>query len=466
MATNLLEVDIQLAAASDSAEHLLRSIGLEHDAAAVRSRTAAARHAGSFVASSLRHRANGLRSNESLFLQKTERSHRETAAALHGLPDVAPPAAIDAADVWDRLSRLGNTLAALDDRNDLVAAHHREALLAMRAELIADFGVGEWQAVAYQAAGIDPTRWVADLGLYANDRWVRGVYDFYTSLFQADDRLQWAGLGAMVGQQFYAAWQDIYVLRHVADDGQRMKYLLELSGAPALPDVLWDVMDVAISPFPGTALVEHVTSEELEWLEVRMLDMQRQIFDDLAWQHLAFRIGGIDALETAFGESALDLRTLDWWRMIETGQSLSVLAGTIGLLWREQSVIIQDDYDAIRGRHGPIGDALALLLTWLADSPIPGSHPYREVFSRTRHVPIAAGRLFPFVPNSIPIQEPVGDVTAFEDRWAWILDDIVPAYSAVLDDPVAVEAWLEEPVVVRARAERMLWFLPYPADRR
>jgi hypothetical protein len=107
-----------------------------------------------------------------------------------------------------------------------------------------------------------------------------------------------------------------------------------------------------------TDLAGHLTGEEIEWYEDRFLMMQREIFDDLAWQHEAFVLGGVPLMREIASRYPTEMlpRDIDAWEGIGSGDAERIKDGNTDLLLREQERVIQDDYDAMRDHHGPVGD--------------------------------------------------------------------------------------------------------------
>ncbi len=325
----------------------------------------------------------------------------------------------------------------------------------------------QWQELAYLRAGIDGDSWDPSEGLLANDDNVQAVYAYYGELWSDHNELQWAGMANLVGPMFYAGWQDIYAVRHVTDPGDRIDYLGRLIGTPDLPG--WADEALGHMPLGPLDVPEHLAGEELGWYEDRFLVMQKEIFDDLAWQHEAYLWGGIGAIRSvaASQPDAIDPQTLSAWEDIDTGDPELIDRGNEQLLYREQSQVIQDDYDAMRGHHGPVGEAFTYMTTTMADNPIPGGQPYREFdpivleLDATPTVPII-GWDPPGPEAHITTPFPAGNIADFNDRWAWISEDMLPNYETLVHDPSAMQQIVDTPVTDRADDARQLPDLPYP----
>jgi hypothetical protein len=267
----------------------------------------------------------------------------------------------------------------------------------------------------------------------------------------------------LVGPLFYAGWQDLYVARNLADGGDRLKYLTQMLGLPRLPGIAYGAADLVQDLTPAGLLAD-LSEEELEWFEQRFLSMQKQIFDDMAWKHSAYSLGGIELMREMSRDGELDPRELTPFEGIASGVPARVQAANKALLEREQRYVIQNDYDAIRDHHGPVGEAFSQMLTWTANNPIEGGDSYRHDHHHNPEVPIPVpGPIGFFVDPrvTLPIEVPSGNVADFEDRWRWIEEDMLPAYLRGLEDPEHMQEIVDRPVADRADDRRMVP-LPYP----
>jgi len=320
----------------------------------------------------------------------------------------------------------------------------------------------QWQQLTYFEAGI--THWDPAQGLLANDHNVQAVYTFYGRTFLENPNLQWAGMANLVGPLFYAGWQDLYTARNVADPGDRTGYLNQMLGLPKLPGPLQDGVESVLSPFGA---VGAIGGDELGWYERRFLTMQKKIFDDLAWKHTAYSLGGIDLMRQLRANGQLQPRELQPFEDIASGDPTRIADGNQALLYREQHYIIQPDYNAMRTHDGPVGPAMTEALTWTANNPIPGGHSYAHDFHHDAHIPVSVVPGVPFLPFGphvdvpVPVSVPTGNIADYNDRWRWISQDMLPAYRHLLQDPGQMQALVNQPVAARARKYR-LTPLPYP----
>jgi hypothetical protein len=228
-----------------------------------------------------------------------------------------------------------------------------------------------WRYQAYAEAGIDADAWAPARGLDANDETARAAWDDYRTLYLSDpERYEWAGLAWFAGATVYAGVQDLSVttdaLRTV-DDLDEGRQLLGRLYPPAQVDLL----------LAGATLPEVV--DDLDQIEADMMGMQRQTFDDIAWRHVAFREGGLQAMEGAFAFGYLGRREVGVWRDIDRGRPQSVARANRNLAYVEQHDVIGDDFTRLRTGRGIVGHAFTLATSAVAASPVPGGRPFREV---------------------------------------------------------------------------------------
>jgi hypothetical protein len=284
-----------------------------------------------------------------------------------------------------------------------------------------------------QQLGIDPAAWDTSKGLSFNDDRIRRSYEYYADLFRRHPELQWAGMAKLAGTQVYGGIQDLHALRALSSD-ERLRWLAE--AIPGLP--------------PGTAhVLANASTAELDWYEDKLVDMQKQIFTDMGWQHHAYDRGGIDEMRRLASTGALPAEMLPVWEDIASGDPERIKQGNEALIVREQDMILQDDYDEILQR--PTGGAFTALLSATANSPVPGGAPFRDVVNDIR------------IGDDITLDSPLptGNVANWDDRWRWVTEDMLPAYERQLDSNMeGLRAEVDRPVEERAQDYR-LTPLPY-----
>lgn len=195
----------------------------------------------------------------------------------------------------------------------------------------------------------DEAQWDASAGYAANRARILRLYDYYARVATGQpDALLWAGLGRMAG------------------------------GAV-----------VGGLDFMVATLGESMTTQ-------KMVQIGKDIFTDLAWQHEAWLENPDHCIELAARydtEHAGEGRRsyADAWRKIRSGGD--VAGGNLDFLWNEQWIIIQPRYDEIRAvDNGLFGFQRARAFA-------NNIHPYHR----------------PFIERL-----PSGDITLAPDRWSWI----------------------------------------------
>ena len=346
-----------------------------------------------------------------------------------------------------------------------------------------------WQHEALARAGIDGAAWDPSLGLALNDASARAAWELYAQLYAENpERFLWAGMAKLAGATFYAAFQDIHVLRRALEDGA----LTADQAADALERMFPGMPPEAIARLTSGGL--GALAGELRFVETTFLRMQRNIFDDLAWQHLAYQQGGLAAMEALHRQRALDDVQIRAWRDIGSGDRQRVEQGNLELLRYEQDQVIGDDYDDIRDRS-PVTWALTVGMSHIADSPIPGGRPFREVVPYEVNVRVDTPDRLPLVPDwAVPdripgtgvrvpggggihldtpdhvegtlIELPLNNVSVFDRRWEWIERDMYPAYLDLVDRGGAGPL-IATPIDELAADQRTIpdWLLHYEAER-
>jgi hypothetical protein len=190
---------------------------------------------------------------------------------------------------------------------------------------------------------------------------------------------------------FYPGFEEVYGMRKTAQDLQTNPFM----GAAGLrsPGVL------------GSSIGAGMIGKSSAFLEQKLLSMQKEIFMDLAWQHEAYRQGGIEQMRDLAAKGQLDQGMLNAWEDIASGDRARIERGNTELLYREQYQIIQDDYEEIssRGFLDIEGKAISKQLSDKAKSTMPGGRDFREVV-------------------------PDGNLTNFNDRWQWIQNEMLPRW--------------------------------------
>ncbi|RAY12624.1 hypothetical protein DPM19_23800 [Actinomadura craniellae] len=272
--------------------------------------------------------------------------------------------------------------------------------------------------------GLHCDDWDTSRGLSCNDHNVVTVYEYYSDLYMRHPELQWAGMAALAGGHVYGGMQDMHVLRKASRD---VREQILRRHFPQMPAVLLDALVGA-------------TEAEFEFFEDKFVSMHKQIFRDLGWQHMAYDRGGIQEMRRLAAAGQLPRAELDAWEDIASGDPERIANGNEALLYREQKIILQDDYDEMKGHHGLVGLAMTYMMGQTTESPIPGGKPFREVVNEVGTINLPDEIcLTPWGPcqslGDITVRAPfaTGNIATFDSRWKWITEDMLPRYQYLLE---------------------------------
>jgi hypothetical protein len=320
--------------------------------------------------------------------------------------------------------------------------------------------VDGWRQVAYERAGVDTKDWDTGADMRTNDERIRAIWDRYGELYLADPtHLWWAGMAKFAGATVYAGMMDLKSVVDITDAEARRRALREWI-EQAVPGVGDDAAGHVLS-----VLVD-LTGDQLDDFLDAFQRMEKAIADDLLWQHEVYRTGGLAALlplvDQAYAGRPRERELLrGGWTDIASGDPGRVAAGTRNLVEVEQNHVLPPYFDEMRS--SPAGFAFAEILTFTAESPVPGGQAYREVMidkglgDDILHglgipdldVPFYRWRL----PD--PLDRIEGNLTLKDDRWKWITRDMSPAYERFLaEHPDQMEQAMKTPVADLANARR------------
>lgn len=267
----------------------------------------------------------------------------------------------------------------------------------------------QWTARALAAAGVDPAHWTPSMGFPYNKVIIKKVYAYYANLYNQKSELRWAAMAKLAGGVVYDALANQLQLQI-----SNYYYLVQhRTGEPGESGAL-GAMGIGAGIAQG--------------LSMRLMEMQKAIFYDLAWQHQAYVEAGLPALEAAFKRHEIDAAMLQAWGEIASGNENAIKAGNLALLRREQFGVLQggaggeDYYKEIQDIHD--FDLIPSEMSHMAKSPIPGGKPFENVV-------------------------PHGDITTFKDRWKWITKDMFPAFTKI--SPDRLHTLVNEPLIDLAR---------------
>ncbi|HMT26526.1 MAG TPA: hypothetical protein PKA24_17400 [Microthrixaceae bacterium] len=238
-------------------------------------------------------------------------------------------------------------------------------------------------------------------------------------------------MAALIGPSFIAGFADLDMFKDIADQiGDRIGDL-----SPLPPD-LANMRDMMRA-------ISDMGEDDLAFFEEKMLGMQREIFLDQATMHTAYDEGGIDAVRALLLSGQVadpGGATLRAWELIaegrRTGDQSMISDGNLGLLRREQNLIITDDYDEMYHYKPPVGAAMTYMMTLAGTPSIPGARSFADVFPWSVGVEAEAGLHVWGTPLDvggsveISVQTPLpdGNVAIQSDRWKLISKDTFPAF--------------------------------------
>lgn len=234
----------------------------------------------------------------------------------------------------------------------------------------------DWHRRTLENAGINPAEWNPQRGFAANRQNVERVYALYERLYRDHPEMKWAGMAKLAGGVVWGG------LSQIETNGRRA--------------VLGSLLP------SGAREATQYARGELQFVENKLLEMQQAIFNDLAWQHMAYAEGGVKALEACYQRGEIGLENLNAWRDIGSGNENRIWRGNEALLKREQFDILDRHYTEMSSR--PLsGRVLRNVMSYLANSPIPGGRSFYDA-----------------VPN--------GDIMNFPDRWQWVTSEVIGVY--------------------------------------
>ncbi|MGH7990239.1 MAG: hypothetical protein ACREDS_08650, partial [Limisphaerales bacterium] len=237
--------------------------------------------------------------------------------------------------------------------------------------------------------GVTIENYQAANGFMNNRTNIQAVYAFYQKLFdEQPTEFYWSGLAKLVGAPVYAGLSDVEELK------------IQLMGM-------------------GTG---YLTS-----LQNQLVQMNIDIYNDLAWQFEAYNKGGLQALNIIYvGETNafLDSTNIVAWREIDDGISNNIpseiQAGNALLAYHEQLTILQPDYDTLSSMTG-----VSILLSALAQNPVPTGIAFT---------------------NSVP----GGNICVFNDRWKWVTNSVGIWPPWINASPTTQSQWVDIPLLTRA----------------
>jgi hypothetical protein len=289
---------------------------------------------------------------------------------------------------------------------------------------------------------LDCENWDPERGVSCNDQNIVRTYEHYAELYRDHPELHWAGMAKLAGGLIYAGMQDMHVLRKLTGDARR-EFLQR--AYPGMPGPLLDAMAGA-------------TEAEIKYYENKIANMQKQVFRDLGWQHEAYATGGIEEMRRLDAAGDLPPGMIDAWEDIASGDPDRIKRGNEDLLFREQEVVLQDDYEDMKGHHGLVGLAATYMIGLTAESPIPGGKPFREVSTTRVGTPEQVCTPWGWCQDipSVGVQIPE-NIADLDSRWDWITGDMLPRYQRLLEEqPELIGREIDRPLLERAQDYRLV----------
>lgn len=325
-----------------------------------------------------------------------------------------------------------------------------------------------WVATAAQHAGIDLNEWDPQAGTGPNLGNIQAVYTYYGNLFLNHPELQWAGMANMIGPSFAGGFMDIDMFRRMAQD-----FATKVNGLPAAVREALPPQLQLLASAGGL-----MTAAELQYFESKFLAMQKHIFFDQAAAHEAYLAGPpnnktayIDEMQKAglFPGDVPPGKTADAWHVIANPHSTQqqIMNANATLLYREQNVVIKDQYNQMYNHDGPVGKVFTYLMTTVGSASIPGTHTpgeYRPiVIDGHVSIPVIVGKETVGVHVVTPL--PDFNITNAQDRWDYVTHDTLPAYQKLLQqDPQLARQIIATPVQDRIAQQRLSARWPTIAD--
>jgi hypothetical protein len=270
------------------------------------------------------------------------------------------------------------------------------------------FGLGQykiqtkadWQSVVADEidadSGVKIENYQALNGFMNNRTNIQAVYAFYQKVFKEQPTwYYWSGLAKLAGAPVYAGLSDAQYVK----DGAITSGFLTLDNL-------------------GAQIASALLSSKAGQFQTNLIQMNIDIYSDLAWQFEAYRKVGLDALETV---NANDPNSLDIgsWRLvdqsIQQNSAASIQAGNQLLLQREQQKILALGYSSLSS----LFPGTTSLMSILAKNPVLGGPSFSSL-------------------------EPSGNIANFSDRWDWI----TRPYSNTVNTGM-LPLWLHEPASAR-----------------
>jgi hypothetical protein len=281
----------------------------------------------------------------------------------------------------------------------------------------------DWRVVAREKAfGVELARkitngtaWLPSEGFAASKQIIANVYDYYGAVYRRNPaKFQWAGLARMAGGPFYKGFCDMEFARTAALTALKEKN--ENLFRDALTRVASTIFFGPLGPLvdDGSDVALSTAASHLQKALKYLMEMGRDIFDDLAWQHEAYLALGLPELKRLRDLNQLGVSYYDAWQKIDSGNTEKVWEGNCKLLWHEQHDVITLGYAGLSDMAG-----VPTAMSALAQSPHPWGESFYDYYSIDTTPPS-----FQRYPPPVFVR----DVTRFADRWGWLEKNIWPSW--------------------------------------
>lgn len=256
-----------------------------------------------------------------------------------------------------------------------------------------------WTNQALSDAGITQAQWASQATpnnngfTAAQQQVVQKVYAFYQALYnQKPTQFLWAGLAKIAGG---AVWNG-----------------LNLAQSQFVAPVLTAEARLFPPATEGQVDAYLIANTEIPVF----LQMQQDIFNDLAWQFEAYRYVGLFAIKLlplVDQNTGLDQNTQSAWVNIDSGNATQIVVGNNALLLREQNTVLQRDYNQFQW---PVGNILG-------------------EFTQA---------LFPQSQTFTQVEGNLANIANFQTRWDWISRSILPTWNNA--SQAQRTAWVNAPL--------------------
>jgi hypothetical protein len=180
------------------------------------------------------------------------------------------------------------------------------ATSALQTKAVPQKSKADWQVLARENAfGLELARkitngtaWLPANGFAANKQIIASVYDYYGALYRRNPtKLQWAGLARIAGGPFYKGFCDMEDARTAALTVVKLKDENYLRNALTKTARVIFFGPVNLAVDEGSDVALQALATHLQQALKHLMDMGKDIFDDLAWQHEAYLALGLSELK-------------------------------------------------------------------------------------------------------------------------------------------------------------------------